>query len=353
MLLIPGGIIALIGLHLYLVVRLGVTSPPWSKTAAGRPRPEPRRPRTGRSHPRPANRLGAAQTDGRARHRTGAQEQFARYKEDVKREGKPFFPYAMWHDTMMALVVVCVIIALACIWYFTAKHAKDGVGHPRAARHRQGRPGHDELRAAAGLVLLLPLLPAADLQVARLGLPRHGRRADDPARPPDRAAVLRPRHGAAAAAPSGRARRRRARRHLDGDADLEGRAREGVDRARRTVPRSRRGRRSRASPTTGACGRGQVFASQTCLTCHTYLGAGSSNFGAPDLSAIGKGQNAAFFGDYIPNAATKYGNKAWPCSPVCRRTRSTTSRRSSPPPRARSSGDRGPRGARVGLRSLA
>src|SRR3989441_2502851 len=37
MLLIPGGIIALIGLHLYLVVRLGVTSPPWSKTAAGRP----------------------------------------------------------------------------------------------------------------------------------------------------------------------------------------------------------------------------------------------------------------------------------------------------------------------------
>ncbi len=40
MLVIPAGIIALIGLHLYLVVRLGVTSPPWSKVAAGRPRPE-------------------------------------------------------------------------------------------------------------------------------------------------------------------------------------------------------------------------------------------------------------------------------------------------------------------------
>ena len=38
MLVIPGGLIALIGLHLYLVVRLGVTSPPWSKTAAGRDR---------------------------------------------------------------------------------------------------------------------------------------------------------------------------------------------------------------------------------------------------------------------------------------------------------------------------
>ena len=32
---VPGAIIALIGLHLYLVVRLGVTSPPWSSEAAG------------------------------------------------------------------------------------------------------------------------------------------------------------------------------------------------------------------------------------------------------------------------------------------------------------------------------
>ena len=40
MLVIPGGIMALIGLHMYLVVRLGVTSPPWSPTAAGRPRGE-------------------------------------------------------------------------------------------------------------------------------------------------------------------------------------------------------------------------------------------------------------------------------------------------------------------------
>jgi quinol-cytochrome oxidoreductase complex cytochrome b subunit len=36
MLVIPGAIIALITLHLYLVIRLGVTSPPWSKDAAGR-----------------------------------------------------------------------------------------------------------------------------------------------------------------------------------------------------------------------------------------------------------------------------------------------------------------------------
>jgi menaquinol-cytochrome c reductase cytochrome b subunit len=35
MLVIPGLIFALIGLHLYLVIRLGVTSPPWSSEAAG------------------------------------------------------------------------------------------------------------------------------------------------------------------------------------------------------------------------------------------------------------------------------------------------------------------------------
>jgi menaquinol-cytochrome c reductase cytochrome b subunit len=35
MLLVPGAIAGLIVLHLYLVIRLGVTSPPWSKEAAG------------------------------------------------------------------------------------------------------------------------------------------------------------------------------------------------------------------------------------------------------------------------------------------------------------------------------
>ena len=31
---------------------------------------------------------------------------FQQYKEDVKERGKPFFPYAMFHDTIMSLVVV-------------------------------------------------------------------------------------------------------------------------------------------------------------------------------------------------------------------------------------------------------
>lgn len=45
---------------------------------------------------------------------------FARYKEDVKKRGKPFYPYAMFEDTVMSLVVVCVIVALAVIWKWTA-----------------------------------------------------------------------------------------------------------------------------------------------------------------------------------------------------------------------------------------
>jgi menaquinol-cytochrome c reductase cytochrome b subunit len=48
MLVIPGALFALIGLHLYLVIRLGVTSPPWSDEQAGRERDEPKAPAGGR-----------------------------------------------------------------------------------------------------------------------------------------------------------------------------------------------------------------------------------------------------------------------------------------------------------------
>jgi menaquinol-cytochrome c reductase cytochrome b subunit len=51
MLLIPGALIAMIGLHLYLVVRLGVSPNPWSKRGAGAHREE-RAPRRGLTQPR-------------------------------------------------------------------------------------------------------------------------------------------------------------------------------------------------------------------------------------------------------------------------------------------------------------
>ncbi len=53
-----------------------------------------------------------------------------RYKEDVDRRGKPFYPYVMFHDTVMSLVVVTVITALACIWYLTAENVGEGASKP-------------------------------------------------------------------------------------------------------------------------------------------------------------------------------------------------------------------------------
>ncbi len=53
-------------------------------------------------------------------------EDFKRYKEDVEKRGKPFFPHAMFHDTVMSLIVVLVIFGLACVWYFTARDGDSG-----------------------------------------------------------------------------------------------------------------------------------------------------------------------------------------------------------------------------------
>jgi mono/diheme cytochrome c family protein len=56
----------------------------------------------------------------------------------------------------------------------------------------------------------------------------------------------------------------------------------------------------------------KVFASSGCTACHTYLGTGSSNLGAPDLSAIGKsGQGPDFFSKYVADPS-KYGNNVMP-----------------------------------------
>ena len=61
---------------------------------------------------------------------------FQRYKEDVKKRGKPFYPFAMFHDTVMSLVVVCVIAGLAVVWKYT-----DDILGPLIGA--EGRPGDD------------------------------------------------------------------------------------------------------------------------------------------------------------------------------------------------------------------
>jgi menaquinol-cytochrome c reductase cytochrome b subunit len=60
MLLIPGALIALITLHLYLVIRLGITPPPWTKSAAGyEPVADGRPVRAGLVEPRPRGNGGS------------------------------------------------------------------------------------------------------------------------------------------------------------------------------------------------------------------------------------------------------------------------------------------------------
>src|ERR687883_1613781 len=51
---------------------------------------------------------------------------FQRYKQDVKERGKPFYPYAMFHDTVMSFVVVTVIVGLAVIWKWTIPGNHEG-----------------------------------------------------------------------------------------------------------------------------------------------------------------------------------------------------------------------------------
>jgi hypothetical protein len=56
--------------------------------------------------------------------------QFKVYKDDVEKRGKSFFPHAMFHDTVMSLVVVSVIIGLAVVWHETADGTDAGILGP-------------------------------------------------------------------------------------------------------------------------------------------------------------------------------------------------------------------------------
>lgn len=56
----------------------------------------------------------------------------------------------------------------------------------------------------------------------------------------------------------------------------------------------------------------ELFAESGCLNCHTYLGDGSGNLGAPDLSSIGRnGWSAARFARYVGDPSD-FGNDVMP-----------------------------------------
>jgi mono/diheme cytochrome c family protein len=55
-----------------------------------------------------------------------------------------------------------------------------------------------------------------------------------------------------------------------------------------------------------------IFASSGCTACHTYLGTGSSNQGAPDLSNEGtRGKTKQQLHDYIKDPS-QFGNNVMP-----------------------------------------
>jgi menaquinol-cytochrome c reductase cytochrome b/c subunit len=227
---------------------------------------------------------------------------FKRYKEDVAGRGKPFFPYAMFHDTVMSLVVVCVIVGLAVIWKYT--HL---IGPLYAAKADPGTvsfiPRPDWYFYFLFYLLRIFKWPATVI-LGTIGIPTI-------------ALVL------LLALPfvDIRLERRLLRRPVAlvaavlvvlsmGVLTYKGAtAKEAVgSEAVAQVPTwaKEEGFAANAEAVKGA----QLFA-QTCLTCHTYKGAGSSNYGAPDLSSIGASQNAQFFMDYVSDPS-KFGNTIMP-----------------------------------------
>jgi menaquinol-cytochrome c reductase cytochrome b/c subunit len=243
--------------------------------------------------------------------------QFQRYKEDVKRRGKPFYPYAMFHDTVMSLVVVCVIIGLAAVWYFTTGEDPNTCGKgdscllgPRYAEPAD--PGTTNfvprpdwyfyflfyllrifkwpdsvILGTVGIPTILLIiafaLPFVDLRRVRRLLRRPVAVV---------AAVL-------VVLSMGVLT-------YKGAVAKEALASEVVQ----AVPTwaERQGFQDNESALAGA----RIFASSGCTACHTYLGTGSLNQGAPDLSNEGtKGRSRQNLMSYIRDPS-QFGNTVMP-----------------------------------------
>ena len=235
-------------------------------------------------------------------------EWFARYKEDVKKEGKPFFPRAILHDTIMSLVVVGVIIGLAALWYYNGRGSpqKGGVLGPLYAAPAD--PGTISFVPRPDwyfyfLFYLLRIfkwpetvfiatvgIPTICL-ILLLGLPFYDRRRERrPSRRPVAmiAAVLTVISMAVLT--------------WKGATASEALGSELIA----EVPHwaKTQGFTGNKQAVAGA----KLFAQSGCLNCHTYLGLGAGNLGAPNLSAIGKTNDANFFFQYIQNPAA-FGNR--------------------------------------------
>jgi mono/diheme cytochrome c family protein len=224
----------------------------------------------------------------------------ARYKQEVQKRGKPFYPYAMFHDTVMSLVVVAVIIALAVIWKWTipGNHTSTEAGWLGPLYSDKADPGTTSFVPRPDwyfyfLFYLLRIFKWPDSVIlGTVGIPTI-------------IMVL------MLAVPfvDMRRERRLSRRPVAvvitiltviamGVLTYKGAtAKESLaSETKAAVPNwvKRQGLPQNAVP--GA----NLFAESGCLTCHTYLGTGSSNLGAPDLSKEGsKGRGIQFQIDHL------------------------------------------------------
>jgi menaquinol-cytochrome c reductase cytochrome b/c subunit len=208
---------------------------------------------------------------------------FKRYKQDVKTRGKAFYPYAMFHDTVMSLVVVLVIFFLAVIWkYGLFGHHYLGtiLGEPAdpGTRTFVPRPDWDFsflfyllriFKWPETVILATIGIPTICLLLL-LGLPFFDTRTE-------RRLSRRPVAIVAAALTV----------LAMGVLTYKGAvAKEAIAaEVKAAVPSwaQKQGFANNKEAVDGA----NLFAESGCTNCHTYLGTGSSNLGAPDLSSEG------------------------------------------------------------------
>ena len=238
---------------------------------------------------------------GRAEHK--------RYKEDVQREGKPFFPFAMFHDTVMSLVVVVIITALAIIWYEDADGTEAGVLGPWYTD--EADPGTTSFvprpdwffyflfyllrvfKWPETVVLGTVGIPTLCL-ILLLLLPFYDRRPERrPLRRPVAmvAAILTVISMGVLTWKGATAKEALGSELIANNAPQEWAKRQGFA--------------GNAVAEAGAT----LFAQSGCLSCHIYLGEGAGQLGAPDLSAVGgQGRGVDYFKQYVSNPA-QFGNK--------------------------------------------
>jgi len=236
--------------------------------------------------------------------------QHKRYKEDVERDGKPFFPYAMFHDTVMSLVVVGVIIGLATVWYVDADGTEPGVLGPLYTE--EADPGTTNFIPRPDwyfyfLFYLLRIFAWPDtVVIGTVGVPNI------------LLAIL-------IALPfiDLRRERRLSRRPVAvvaaivvvlamGTLTYKGATAEESlgSELKQAVPEwtQAQGFGNNEAAVAGA----NLYAVAGCANCHTYQGSGSSSLGAPDLSEIGaSGKGVDYFQRYVTNPA-EFGNTQMP-----------------------------------------